>query len=291
MRILIRAENKRWLGLSGMFAASLLFGLMAFFVRVISADVPNFVIVFIRSIGGVLIFLVLYAFKRIPFQPVNKKLLFLRGFLGAIALALWFHSIGAMSLSKAVFYFYSYPLYTAICSRIFYKEKIYFMHIIGMFFVFAGLMFLSQFWQFVFSFTDVFAILSGAFAGFAMSTIREVRKTDDPWTVVMVFLIMTSVMSFPFAVFEFSFFSAKVWLFLTAIACVATLGQVVITYSFKYCSAVQGSVVSSSSIVFPSALGYFILGEKGNVSTLLGGGMILAGGLFVSLACSKNKDC
>ena len=170
-------KNKYWIGISGMFFASLLFGLMAFFVRIISHEVPNFVIVFIRSIGGVILFLFLYLFRVISFRPVNRMLLFWRGILGVIALTLWFYSISEMSLSKAVFYFYSYPLYTTLFSRIFFDEKIHPIHLFGMFFVITGLVLLSGFWDLSFSSKDTFAILSGMFAGAAMSTIKERPST------------------------------------------------------------------------------------------------------------------
>ena len=138
-------SKKRFVGITGMFVSSLFFGLMAFFVRIISPNIHNFVIVFVRALGGTLIFLLLYLFRAISFQPVNKKLLFLRGLFGVIALTLWFYSIGALSLSKAVFYFYSYPLYAALFSWIFFREKIYFFHILGMISCVLGLIFLSKF--------------------------------------------------------------------------------------------------------------------------------------------------
>ena len=51
--------SRQFIGVAGMFVASLLFGLMAFFVRIISSEVHNFVLVFVRAMGGVLFFLLL----------------------------------------------------------------------------------------------------------------------------------------------------------------------------------------------------------------------------------------
>ena len=272
------------------FIASVLFGFMAFLVRVASKDVPYSVIVFIRASGGALVFIILYIFKLISFHPVNRKLLFLRSFLGAIALMLWFYSISSISLSKAVFYLYSYPLYTALFSILFYREKIYIEQVVGMLSVIMGLISLSGFWAFDFNIKDTLGILSGFFAGFAMSVLHRVRKTDEPWTIVIFFLVISSFVSIPFAITKFSFFNIQTWSLLIFIVVIATTGQVLMTYSYKYCSAVQGSIVSSTSVVFPAVLGSFLLGEVMTGSTFIGGFLIIAGGIVSSIKFRKENS-
>ncbi|MBN1521264.1 MAG: DMT family transporter, partial [Candidatus Aureabacteria bacterium] len=215
------AEGRHWLGISGMFLSSLLFGLMAFFVRVVSFDASHFFVVFIRSLGGIVLLVLLYFVKVVSFHPVNKKLLVMRGFFGAVALILWFHNIKAMSLSKAVFYFYSYPLYTALASRILYREKVFLWNLAGMGALISGLIILSNLWKFDFQTKDVLGIISGLFAGLAMSFVHELRKTDSAWTIVISFLIASTVMSLPFALFAVPVLETGTWLTLLMVPVIA----------------------------------------------------------------------
>ncbi len=279
----VSVEKQNLFGVIGMFIASFLFGVMAFFVRVVSFDSNPYFIVFFRSLFGAVMILFFMFLRREKIKIVNKKVVMLRGIFGALAILFWFHNISSMGIPKAVFYFYAFPLYTAFFAKLFFNEKIYIWHYLGIAFVIAGLFFLSELWKFSFSFSDFKGVLSGVFAALAMIYVHEARKTDSTNVIVLSFLVFAVLGSFFPALSNIPEMAFSKWMYLILIPVLSTIAQIIMTFSYKYCKHTQGSIVSSSSVVVPVVLGVIFLNEKPSLTTLIGGVFILLGGITVSI--------
>ena len=81
-------------------------------------------IVFFRSIGTLVFTIPLILKYKIPILGTHKKLLFLRGLIGIISLTCFFESLNYLAVGTAVSLRYTSPIFAAVFSLIFLKEKI-----------------------------------------------------------------------------------------------------------------------------------------------------------------------
>ena len=104
--------------------ASLFFSLMTVCVKKVDSRINIYELVFFRSLISLLITSLILKKKEINPWGNNRKLLFLRGILGTVALVCIFYAIRNMPLSISTVIQYTYPIFISIFAGIFINEKI-----------------------------------------------------------------------------------------------------------------------------------------------------------------------
>ena len=137
---------------------------------------------------------------------------------------------------------------------------------------------------------DIFGLLSGIVAAFAVITLNMARKNDS--TILILFYLMTIgvVLNGLLLIPIFIMPQGTQWLLISVSAGLGLLGQVFITYGYKYISARAGSLVSSSRIFYAVILGVLVFSEEISLRIAAGGMLITISIIAVSLFNKPIKD-
>ena len=271
--------SERRKGIMLMILSALSFAIMASLVKSL-AIYPVTEKLFFRNFFSLLITAILILKKGQGFIGKNKKLLLLRSVLGMLGIVFYFYAISHMKfLADATIMNNMSPFFVVILSFLFLKEDISKYQVIALILAILGVGLIVRP---KFDLTIVPALsglFSALFAGGAYVTVRYLRKTDSPSTIVFYFTLLTTVCMLPFIL-------KGDWLLPTGLDIVkvlgvgvfATIGQYSMTYAYKFVEASQVSIYTYTGIIFSSIIGILVFKEALEIYTVLGGILIIAGG-------------
>lgn len=270
------------------------FSLMAALVKLAGPTIPNQELVALRSLASIAPIGALIAWRRIPIQVKRPGWLFVRGFLGYIAISCWFLSLNRLSLPDAVMIQYTSPVFVALLAPLFLKERSS----------------ARDRWALVVALIGVAVVLrpgfgltwSGASIGLAGAlcsagaylTVRALRHSEHPFMVMLAFPAVASTCAFTMVLVG-AWRSAgtswtppdpRGWLLIGGIALMTAIGQVFLTYGLQWESAGRATVATYVAVVASIPLGIVLFGQWPDAWMLAGGAMVI--GSVASLAMTRD---
>lgn len=272
-------------GLVSILIATLFFGFMVLFTKIVSLEISSSEIIFFRSLVGVLFVLsfIFISGKWTKLKSGNKQLLFWRGVIGASAQLLWFYAISKINVAPATLLNNSYPIFATVFALILLKERIKVDTLLALAIAFTGLLIVFFPAPLGLSFGYLAGLASGMFAGGAILTIRKLRQTDSSWVIFLSFSAAGLLLSAPFTFYKFTTPSFNGWWFLLLVGLCSAMGQMFLTYGFKYAQAAEGSVVAMCTTISAAILGIIFLKELLTLQFILGATLVLCGGAYLIL--------
>jgi drug/metabolite transporter (DMT)-like permease len=284
-----------------MLLASFLFAGMGAFVKILSDSMSSVEIVFFRNVIGLVIILV--SIYKSPLNQVGGKpfLLFLRGFVGFLALLMYFYNIATIPLAEAITFSKTSPIFTAIFAYIFIKEKLSFQAWIGVFVGFIGIMFITGFDGTNLSKSDWLGILSGVGAGLAYTSIRELKNYYDTRAIVFSFMFIGTIGpiiimilaefyqsdTFDFILAPFTMPTTKDIFFIICMGVLATISQLSMTKAYSLAKGGIVGTIGYSIIIFSIILGMLLGDAFPSFFILTGIALIIFSGFLVSYTKTK----
>lgn len=286
-----RSNTRR--GIVYMLIASFLFALTMVFAKLLSQSMGSVEVTFWRNATGLLL---IGAFVlRKPLNNVGGKPLTLvfRGIVGTVALLAFFYTVSATSLSNAIVYAKTEPIFTAILAFFVLKEKLKPSAIAAVFIGFAGVAMLSGMEM---GYLHVMGILCGFLSALAYTSVRSLKAYYDERTVVLSFMLSgvilpavlmcaaeyTSSEIFAFALSPFTIPMGMDWVWIVLMGIAAAYGQIYMTRAYFYAQAGIVSTVSYSVVFFATLFGV-LLGDVLPTPMVIGGGiMIVLSGILLS---------
>jgi drug/metabolite transporter (DMT)-like permease len=205
----------------------------------------------------------------------NKRLLFLRGLTGGIAVFIALLSITKLGLGKGMVLVSSYPIFASITSAVFLKERLRPLDFGSIVMAMLGIYFIAYdkqqgFSLLVFGKYELLAVLGAAIAGIAITLIRKLHDTDDSIAIyfsqcaVGMWLVIVPAFTTGGGIgFEGIFI-------LFGIGAGVTVGQLLMTEGFKYVPVKVGSLLLLLDPVLCYIAGITIFNEPLTVHCLLG---------------------
>lgn len=248
-----------------------------------SSDVSALEVTFSRFFLGWIVASIIVYKNSISLVPNKPSLLIWRGVLNTAAVILFFLASQHTTITNTHMLNMTYPFFIFLFAPVFFRqEKISpFLYLI-LVAVLAGIWLVINPHLDTVNRGDIFALLSGIIAAFAIITLNMARKNDS--TVVILFYLMSigTVLNGLAMLPVFVWPQGGQWLLLWASAAVGVAGQVCITYGYKYITARAGSLVSTSRILYAVILGMLIFGEVLTLRIAAGGFLILLSIIVVS---------
>ncbi len=274
-------------GVGVIFLASILFGVMAVFVRVAVVHMPSSQVAFVRFTGSLLVLLGLGRGRVLRPQRGNLLRVVLRGVLGAGAIMLYYHGIQGAGAGLATLLNCSYPVFTALFASTLMGERFDARVGIALALSMAGVVIVL----------NPSAPLSGAalrgglsalgaavFAGGAVATARQLRSSESALLITTYFMAVGAALSAPALLLGLPAVSPGLLIALAGVILTSAGGQVLLHQGLGFAPATQGSLAAATSVVTAAALEALWLGEHLSPSSLLGAAFMLAA---VSLAASR----
>lgn len=272
-------------GILYMLAASFLFALTMVFAKLLSQSMSSVEVTFWRNAIG-LIVIALISFNK-PIHNVGGKpiTLIFRGVIGTVALLTFFYTISATTLSNAIVYAKTEPIFTALLAFFLLREKLQSGALFAIFIGFAGVAMLSGM---NLGYLHIMGILTGFLSALAYTSVRSLKACYDERTVVLSFMLsgvliplflmftaqyITSVF-FAFALSPFVEPSGYDWLWIALMGVAAAYGQIYMTRAYFYAKAGIISTVSYSVVLFATLFGV-ILGDMFPTPMVIGGGVLI----------------
>lgn len=276
-----------------MLIASFLFALTMVFAKLLSASMGSVEVTFWRNAVGLVVIGTFILRK--PIRNVGGKpfTLIFRGVIGTIALLAFFYTISATTLSHAIVYAKTEPIFTALLAFFLLGEKLKPHALIAVIIGFAGVALLSGMEM---GYLNIMGILTGFLSALAYTSVRSLKAHYDERTVVLSFMfsgvvipillmIASEYMSselFAFALSPFIFPQESDWFWIILMGIAAAYGQVYMTRAYFYAQAGIVSTVSYSVVLFATLFGIMMGDIFPSLTVMTGGLLIIAGGILLA---------
>lgn len=254
------------------------FALMAVLVKAVP-NVSSYQTTFFRFAIGLGIISILALFNIIPLRFKDKKILFWRGFIGGIAVYLFYVAILKLGVGKGSVYVYSYPIFATLFSMLILKEKVELVKFVVIFISFIGLVLLSlggsNSGLAGIGLYELVGIGGSVTTGLAVVFVKKLHDSDNSYAIFFsqciigfwMFLVPSGVTQ--------SKGSATELILLILIGIVATIGQLFMTEGYRYVNVATGSLLQSLVPVFNLFSGWLIFHEQLNATETTGAFIIV----------------
>ena len=266
-----------------MLAAGLLFACMGVFVKLGSPHFSSAELVFYRSVIGLATIYTVTRHQRLSLATPHWKIHLVRSISGFVAILLYFYAIGALPLATAVTLNYTSPLFLALLTTLWLKERAHWPLVLGIVLGFAGVVLLlrptlshDRF------FAGCLGLISGILAGIAYFNIKQLGETGEPeWRVVFYFSLLCTIGAGFWVLFSgFHSIDQKGFLILLGLGASATLAQLAMTRAYGKGKTLVSGALAYSTVVFASLFGIALWGEVLTITGWLAIGLIAAGGIL-----------
>jgi S-adenosylmethionine uptake transporter len=130
---------------------------------------------------------------------------------------------------------------------------------------------------------DAMGLLAGLTGGVAITSIRELRKTETAYAILVVFCAFGLVTSLLMAREPWLLPRGGMLWALGGIAVMGTGGQLLMTAAYRYCSVAAGGLLSLVTVVLSSLIGFLWFGEGMSLRTLAGSLLVLGAAAYLTL--------
>jgi len=240
-----------------------------------SSTIPAIEITFFRFLIGFSLALYYLRSRKISIKPYRWSLVIWRAVLSTAALILFFYSVQYTSVTNANMLNMTYPVFIFMVAPLFWKQKIKALAVFYLILTITGIYLVIRPDFSSINPGDLLGLLSGIVAAFAIIALSMAREHDS--TVIIVFYLMAiGFVTNGLAMIPIFILPEGIQYFhLIASGVFGATGQVLLTMGYKSINAKDGSMISSSRIVFAALLGFLIFAEPMTPSIITGGLMIV----------------
>lgn len=275
-------SHRQILGWLAVFGSALFFYLATVIIRwsslYVEIEAPYFV--FARFLLGFMVVSLTMLIGHYPLKPKKYHLLLGRTIANTVAVFCFYKAVEVSSLAEANILNMTYPLFVTLFSWVALKQQRDSMVIWVVLLAFAGVWLVLSPGDLSAQFQSGWGLVSGISAAFAMIYLNVSRRCHDSHTILFFMFGLGSIGIYLFFHQKIFIPNGQELFFLLACSVTGVLGQYLLTHGFRFVTAVEGSVISSSRIVIAALMGPVLVGEP--QLTLLG----WCGALLIFLANS-----
>lgn len=251
------------------------------------------------TLASLILFLFLAVFSREALRVRPKDLgyfLLLGGVFMALVQGTYFYTISKIQVAAAILIQYLAPIFVAVYSMVFWKERPTFFKITALVLAFGGCYLVVGGYNLELLRMNRLGIMGGVasavcFAGYSLLGERGMHRYK-PWTVLfyaLVFSIPTwHIIHPPFMYLRLEW-SPVQWLWVTYIAVVGTILPFGLFFvGINYIRSTRASITATLEPISAGFFAFFALGETLEIWQMIGGAMVI--GAIVLLQIQQEQD-
>jgi drug/metabolite transporter (DMT)-like permease len=251
------------------------------------------------TLASIILFLFLVVFSRDSLRIRPRDIgyfLLLGGVFMALVQGTYFYTISKIQVAAAILIQYLAPIFVAIYSMVFWKERSTFFKIAALFLAFGGCYLVVGGYNLELLRMNRLGIMGGVasavcFAGYSLLGERGMHRYK-PWTVLfyaLVFSIPTwHILHPPFQYMRMAFDPSQ-WLWMVYIAVVGTILPFGLFFvGINYIRSTRASITATLEPISAGFFAFFALGETMEILQIVGGAMVV--GAVVLLQIQQEQD-
>lgn len=266
------------------------FAVMGLFVKLAGRRLPSSQIVLVRA--GLTLAMSWWAVRQAPVASIwgnNRRLLLVRGALGAIGINCFYWSLVHLPLGDATLIQYTNPIFATVLAALWVGERVRFAEMLCLAAALVGVVLITR-PGFLFGSAaspyatrDVAIALFGAVgSGAAYAAVRKMGTGEHPAVIVFYLPLVTFPISIPFATTAWLMPRGVEWLLLLGVGAATQAAQVYMTRGLQAETAVRATTTGYLQIVFAGMWGALLLGERPSPWTLVGATIIVGSALVLA---------
>lgn len=263
-------------------ASELVFATMGAAVKAASAELSTGMIVFFRSLVGLVILLPLLARRGSNgLRPARDlwPLYLLRALIGLAAMYCFFYALGRLPLADGMLLKLTAPLFMPLIALLWLGERGSRTAILAVPVGLAGVILVLEPTG-RFEIAALVGLAGGALAAGAKVSVRRLTHTEPAARVVFWFAVLAAVCSAPLAVLTWQPPTPGAWGLLAAIGLLATVGQWLLTRGYGAASPAQVGPFTYTSVLFAGLYGFLFWSEVPDTLFAAGAALIIGAGLL-----------
>ena len=275
------AQKSSYIGPLYVVYAGLAFATMGALIKLLSADISSEVIVFFRSLMGLLFLIPILISEKVSIKTEIPWMHFLRGLVGFGAMYSFFYSISLIPLSQAVLLTYTTPLFAPLIALVWLGERMGRLVIAAVIIGFIGVMLIIKPDSCgMVQFGGWIALSSGLMAAVALTSIRRMSNTEPMLRIVFYHTLFSTLASSILVIPQWLMPKIEHLLILFAIGVLATLGQMFITRGYSNAPVATAGPFTFSTVIFAAIFGAAFWQEVFDLWNLLGTVLVVLGGVL-----------
>lgn len=262
--------------------------LMAACVKYLGEDVPPGQIVFFRGALSILAIAAYAGYRREPGLLIarNWRAHAWRSLAGASSMFCWFIALTLIPLAQMTAISFTIPLFLTVLAMVFLHERIAWPRWLALAVGFTGVLVIvgpDLLEGHGSALGATIALLAAVSAAFALMFLRRMSGQEHALTITFYFFITSSVLAVLSLLFEpWPLPTGTQWLLLGLTGCFGLLGQITLSYCYRYAEASLVAPVDYTSLLIAVAIGFYVFGELPHLSTWIGAPLVIAaGGIIV----------
>jgi len=284
-------RSKSLLGCLCVFASAFFFYLATTTIRWAASEVridPAY-FVFARFLLGLIVVTGVMAIRRQPVRPRRYDLLVGRAVTNSIAVYCFYRAVNVTTVAQANILNMTYPVFIAIISWVFLKAQRDRLAIVMVLTAFAGVWLILSPGSIGLEFHSLWGLGSGISAAAAIVLLNVSRQYHDTET-ILIFMFTLGSLIIGTLFFDSLFIPRGPALFYLVLCSAFGIGgQYLLTIGFRYVTAVEGGVISSTRILLAAILGPYIAADPPMfISGWIGALLIFGANVFLTLRKARK---
>jgi len=275
-------------GVIYMLLATFIFAVMNVLVKYVD-NIPAIEIILFRSIVSFVMSGVTLSLKKINPLGKNRKILFLRGLAGALALMMFFTTLQEIPLASAVTIMFLGPIFTAILGVWIVKEKVFPLQWVFFALSLIGIVMIKGFDPRVSPYMALLGLGAAFFSGVAYNMIRKLNTSEHPLVIIFYFPLVTLPIVGVYSALHWVQPQGLEWLFLIAIGVLTQFAQYFMTKSYQSEDLSKVANINFIGVLYALGFGYVLFGETFNLLTYLGMTCVMLG-VVLNVIYKNKKD-
>ena len=261
---------------------------MAACVKYLGAAVPAGQVVFFR--GFISLFVIAFVAWRTAGLSVlrtrNWRAHASRSLAGSLGMFCWFVSITLIPLAQMTAISFTIPLFLTVLAMVFLGEKIHAYRWTALALGFTGVLVIVG--------PDLvdgtgspvgvgIAVLAAVLASFALMFLRRMSRQEHALTITFYFFLTSSALAvISILIQPWPMPTREQWILLGMTGGFGVLGQLTMTYCYRYAEASLVAPLDYATMLFAIAIGFYVFGETPRISTWIGAPLVIvAGGIIL----------
>ena len=265
-----------------MLVSTVLLSSMHGLVRLLSADLHPFVIVFFRNLFGLLAVwpLIMKAGVSSLKSDQGKVYLF-RSFVGITAMLSWFFALSKVAISNATALSFSTSIFASIIAWLFLGEVMRLRRWIAIFIGLAGVLVVLRPTVDGFNVYSLLVLLSAVSWGASIAMAKHLSKRDSATTIVGWMSISLTLLSLGPALIYWRMPDGFELAILAVIGILATCGHLLLTKSVQMADTAVVMSIDFSRIIWAALIGILFFGDRLDRWTVVGAAIIFTAGWYI----------